>query len=138
MDRSIVRDRASLEPVPWNRSRAPVLVVPAVSGYILITYLHSRHDHGHEAVEVVERRSKSTGREALLSVGTDYRSLALERNAFETCARTHDEREARDINAKMDNSDESESMKLLPFQEISCETTETVGSPSRFETEVSR
>lgn len=25
-----------------------VLVVPAISGYILITYLHSRHDHGHD------------------------------------------------------------------------------------------
>lgn len=78
MDRTIVRDPSYLEPVPWNRSRAVVLVVPVSSGYILITYLHGRHDRGHGPVEVVERRSKSTGCEALLSVGTDYRSLELE------------------------------------------------------------
>ena len=94
---------------------APVLVVPAISGYILITYLHSRHDHGHEPVEVVERRSKSTGREALLSVGTDYRSLELEPKRVRD-----DGRETRDFQqdwAKRKwGNDESESMNYSCFE----------------------
>lgn len=96
MDRTIVRDPSYLEPVPWNRSRAVVLVVPVSSGYILITYLHGRHDHGHGPVEVVERRSKSTGCEALLSVGTDYRSLELEspRSGRSTAYYTKKERDS--------------------------------------------
>lgn len=96
MDRTIVRDPSCLEPVPWNRSRAVVLVVPVSSGYILITYLHGRHDHGHGPVEVVERRSKSTGCEALLSVGTDYRSLELEspRSGRSTAYYTKKERDS--------------------------------------------
>lgn len=50
MDRSIFKqfDLEKKQPRTCLVEPIAVLVVLAISGYILITYLHSKHDHGHD------------------------------------------------------------------------------------------